>query len=187
MAVLLGLAIVCLLPVGAAVSGSAWNFWRSLAVTLLIMILLAMAIERVALRPLVNQKRIILLMVTIGLNFFIEGTAQGVWDSQVHGLDIGIADKPIQSIRRSTGLLISRFDVLAAVTAGVLVAGLGLFFQKTRIGRALRAVADDHQAALTVGIPLKDIWAIVWSAAGFVALLPVSCGAPRWASSSACR
>ena len=169
--VLLGLAIVCLLPFGAVVSGSAWNFWRSLAVTLMIMFLLAMAIERVALRPLVNQEHIILFMATIGLNFFIEGMAQGVWDSQVHGLDIGIADKPIQSIRRSTGLLISRFDVFAAVTAGVLVAGLGLFFQKTRIGRALRAVADDHQAALTVGIPLKDIWAIVWSAAGFVALV----------------
>lgn len=169
--VLLGLAIVCLLPVGAVVSGSALNFWRSLAVTLMIMFLLAMAIERVALRPLVNQEHIILLMATIGLNFFIEGMAQGVWDSQVHGLDIGIADKPIQSIRQSIGLLISRFDVLAAVTAGVLVAGLGLFFQKTRIGRALRAVADDHQAALTVGIPLKDIWAIVWSAAGFVALV----------------
>ncbi len=169
--VLLGLAIVCLLPFGAAVSGPAWNFWRSLAVTLMIMFLLAMAIERVALRPLVNQEHIILLMATIGLNFFIEGMAQGVWDSQVHGLDIGIADKPIQSIRRSTGLLISRFDVLAAVTAGVLVAGLGIFFQKTRVGRALRAVADDHQAALTVGIPLKDIWAIVWSAAGFVALV----------------
>jgi branched-chain amino acid transport system permease protein len=169
--VLLGLAIVCLLPVGAVVSGSALNFWRSLAVTLMIMFLLAMAIERVALRPLVNQEHIILLMATIGLNFFIEGMAQGVWDSQVHGLDIGIADKPIQSIRQSTGLLISRFDVLAAVTAGVLVAGLGLFFQKTRVGRALRAVADDHQAALTVGIPLKDIWAIVWSAAGFVALV----------------
>jgi branched-chain amino acid transport system permease protein len=170
-AVLLGLAVVCLLPVGAAVSGSAWNFWRSLAVTLMIMFLLAMAIERLALRPLVNQEHIILFMVTIGLNFFIEGMAQGVWDSQVHGLDIGIADKPIQSIRRSTGLLISRFDVFAAVTAGVLVAGLGVFFQKTRIGRALRAVADDHQAALTVGISLKDIWAIVWSAAGFVALV----------------
>ena len=170
-AVLLGLAAVCLLPVAAVVSGSAWNFWRSLAVTLMIMFLLAMAIERVALRPLVNQEHIILFMVTIGLNFFIEGMAQGVWDSQVHGLDIGIPDRPIQSIRRSTGLLISQFDVFAAVTAGVLVAGLGVFFQKTRIGRALRAVADDHQAALTVGIPLKDIWAIVWSAAGFVALV----------------
>lgn len=169
--VLLGLAVACLLPVGQILPGDIWNFWRSIAITLMVMVLLAMAIERVALRPLINQEHIILFMVTIGLNFFIEGMAQGIWDSQVHGLDIGIPDMPIQAIIDSTGLFISTFDVFAAVMAIVLVASLGLFFQKTRIGRALRAVADDHQAALTVGIPLQDIWAIVWSAAGFVALV----------------
>ncbi len=170
-AVLLGLAVVCLVPVGAVISGETWNFWRSLGVTLMVMVLLAMAIERVALRPLVNQAHIILFMVTIGLNFLLEGIAQGVWDSQVHGLEIGIPDMPIDGLAESTGLFISQFDLFAAVTAGFLVGGLGVFFQKTRIGRALRAVADDHQAALAVGIPLKDIWGIVWSVAGFVALV----------------
>ena len=169
--VLLGLAVVWLLPVSQIFPGGQWNFCRSLFVTLIVMVLLAMAIERVAVRPLINQEHIILFMVTIGLNFLIEGIAQGVWDSQVHGLDLGIPDMPIASIRDATGLFISTFDVFAAVTATILVAVLGVFFQKTRIGRALRAVADDHQAALTVGIPLQDIWAIVWSAAGFVALV----------------
>lgn len=170
--VLLGLAAVCLIPIGSMFGGGeTWNFWRSFAVTLLIMVLLAMAIERVALRPLVNQEHIILFMVTIGLNFFIEGMAQGVWDSNVHALELGVPDFPIDSLRDSTGLFISQFDVFAAITAGVLVGVLAVFFQKTRIGRALRAVADDHQAALAVGIPLKDIWAIVWSVAGFVALV----------------
>jgi branched-chain amino acid transport system permease protein len=169
--ILLGLAAVCLLPIDQVLPAESWNFWRSLAVTLLVMFLLAMAIERVALRPLVNQPHIILFMVTIGLNFFIEGMAQGVWDSQVHGLDIGIPDMPIPAIQKSTGLFLSGFDLFSAATAGLLVGGLAVFFQKTRIGRALRAVADDHQAALAVGIPLKDIWAIVWSAAGFVALV----------------
>jgi branched-chain amino acid transport system permease protein len=169
--VLAVLAALCLLPVGEILPGGAWNFWRSLVTTLMVMVILAMTIERVALRPLVNQAHIILFMVTIGLNFLIEGVAQGVWDSQVHGLEIGIPDMPIESLSASTGIFISQFDVFAAFTAGVLVAGLAVFFQKTRIGRALRAVADDHQASLAVGIPLKDIWAIVWSVAGFVALV----------------
>jgi branched-chain amino acid transport system permease protein len=169
--VLAALAVLCLLPVGEVLPGGAWNFWRSLVTTLMVMVILAMAIERVALRPLVNQAHIILFMVTIGLNFLIEGIAQGVWDSQVHGLEIGIPDMPIESLSESTGIFISQFDVFAAATAGVLVIGLAVFFQKTRIGRALRAVADDHQASLAVGIPLKDIWAIVWSVAGFVALV----------------
>lgn len=172
MVVLLGLALASLIPVGAALGiGDAWNFWRALAVTLMVMVLLALAIERWALRPLVNQAPIILFMVTIGLNFLIEGVAQGVWDSNVHAIDIGIPDFPIQWVDENVGIFVSRFDVFSAVTAGALVAALALFFQKTRIGRALRAVADDHQAALSVGIPLKNIWAIVWSAAGFVALV----------------
>jgi branched-chain amino acid transport system permease protein len=143
------------------------NFWLAMAATLAIMVALGVAIERVVLRPLVNQPQITLFMATIGLAFFIEGLAQGMWGAQVHGLELGIQDKPFTV----AGINISQFDLFAAGTAGALVAALAVFFQKTRIGRALRAVADDHQAALSVGIPLKHIWAIVWAVAGFVALV----------------
>ncbi|MBT59725.1 MAG: branched-chain amino acid ABC transporter permease [Acidiferrobacteraceae bacterium] len=143
------------------------NFWRSLALTLALMIALAQAIEGIVLRQLVNQEHIILFMATIGLNYVLEGIAQGVWDAQVHGLDIGIEDMPFEV----GGIYISQFDVFAAITAGGLVTCLAIFFSRTRIGRALRAVADDHQAALTVGIPLQTIWGVVWGAAGIVALV----------------
>lgn len=86
-------------------------------------------------------------------------------------LDLGLQDEPIGALMDRFGILVSKFDLIAALVAGVLVAVLAVFFNKTRIGRALRAVADDHQAALAVGIPLKQIWAIVWSVAGFVALV----------------
>ena len=147
------------------------NFWVALLVTLVIMIALGIAIERVVLRPLVNQPQITLFMATIGLTFVLEGLSQLVWGSQPHGLELGIPDVPMEWLSQSTGVNISQFDVFAAVVAGVMVATLALFFQYTRIGRALRAVADDHQAALAVGIPLKNIWAIVWTVAGFVALV----------------
>ncbi len=143
------------------------NFWLGIAVTLAIMVVLAVLFERLVLRPLVNQPQITLFMATIGLTFFIEGLSQGLWGAQVHGLDLGIEDKPFTV----AGVNISQFDLFAAATAALLVGALALFFQKTRIGRALRAVADDHQAALSVGIPLKHNWAIVWAVAGFVALV----------------
>ncbi len=158
--ILLGLALLSLF-------GGGFNFWRSLVLTMAIMIVLAMAIENVVLRPLVNQAPIILFMATIGLNFVLEGMAQGIWDADVHALDLGIPDVPFEV----GGIFISQFDVFAAVTAGLLVTGFGIFFQKTRIGRALRAVADDHQAAMSLGIPLKNIWTVVWAAAGIVALV----------------
>jgi branched-chain amino acid transport system permease protein len=147
------------------------GFWMAIPVTLFIMVLLGLAIERVVLRPLVNQPQISLFMATIGLSFFLEGLAQMVWGSTVRGLDLGIQDEPIQWIADRTGVNISKFDLAAAAIAAVLVAALALFFNRTRIGRALRAVADDHQAALAVGIPLKQIWAIVWGVAGAVALV----------------
>jgi len=147
------------------------NFWLALAVTLAVMVVLGIAIEKVVLRPLVNQPPITLFMATIGLAFVLEGLSQLVWGSQPHGLELGIQDVPMEWLSRSTGMHISKFDVVAALVAGILVAVLALFFQFTRIGRALRAVADDHQAALAVGIPLKHIWAIVWTVAGFVALV----------------
>ena len=110
------------------------------------------------LRPLVNQPQITLFMATIGLAFFIEGLAQLMWGANVRGLELGLQDEPIQWISDSTGMNISKFDLAAAGVAAVLVAVLAVFFSRTRIGRALRAVADDHQAALAVGIPLRQIW-----------------------------
>ncbi len=145
--------------------------WLAIGLCLMVMILIGIATERIVLRPLVNQPQITLFMATIGLSFFIEGLAQAMWGAQVHALDIGIPDTPIEALMDKTGMLISQFDLIAALICAVLVSALALFFNKTRIGRALRAVADDHQAALAVGIPLKQIWAIVWAVAGFVALV----------------
>ena len=145
--------------------------WLAFAVTLGVMVVLGIATEKVVLRPLVNQPPITLFMATIGLTFFLEGFSQLVWGSQPHALELGIEDVPMAWLSQSAGINISQFDLFAAAVAGILVAALALFFQYTRIGRALRAVADDHQAALAVGIPLKHIWAIVWSVAGFVALV----------------
>ena len=146
-------------------------FWLALPATLAVMIVLAVVIERVILRPLVNQPQITLFMATIGLSFFIEGLAQMMWGANVRGLDLGLQDEPIQWISDTTGMNISKFDLAAAGVAAVLVAVLAIFFNRTRIGRALRAVADDHQAALAVGIPLRQIWTIVWGVAGAVALV----------------
>jgi branched-chain amino acid transport system permease protein len=139
----------------------------ALPLTVLVMIALAMLIERLMLRHLVNQEGIILFMATIGLNFLLEGAGQIAWGSNVKVLDIGI---PNQSFEVG-GILLNQFDLFATGIAAVLVTVLAVFFQKTTIGRALRAVADDHQAALSVGIPLKTIWVIVWSVAGIVALV----------------
>ena len=146
-------------------------FWLAAAVTLVVMVVLAVLIERIMLRPLVNQPLIILFMATIGLNYFLEGLAQGVWDAEVHGLDIGINDMPWEALVESTGMYISVFDISAAVIAGVLVLVLSIVFNKTKVGRGLRAVSDDHQAALSVGIPLHFIWGVVWAIAGIVALV----------------
>lgn len=141
--------------------------WLALILTVVVMIVLAIVIERVMLRPLVNQEHIILFMATIGLSFFLEGFGELLWGSNVKRLDIGISEDVVEW----KGILLSEFDIWAAVTGAVMVAVLAVFFQKTPIGRALRAVADDHQAALSVGIPLKHIWIIVWSVAGLVALV----------------
>jgi branched-chain amino acid transport system permease protein len=139
----------------------------ALALTMGVMIVLAFVIERAVLRPLVNQPYIILFMATIGLNFFLEGFGEMVWGANVKRLDVGIPDTSF----KVGGVLVNRLELTAAVTAGILVAVLAVFFQKTRIGRALRAVADDHEAALSIGIPLKTIWVVVWSVAGLVAIV----------------
>jgi branched-chain amino acid transport system permease protein len=141
--------------------------WLAFLATIAVMVALAFVIERVVLRPLVNQEPIILFMATIGITFFLNGFGQLVWGSDIKVLDIGIPKEPIII----GGILINEFDLVAAAVAGILVAVLAVFFQKTTVGRALRAVADDHQAALSVGIPLKTIWVIVWSVAGIVGLV----------------
>jgi branched-chain amino acid transport system permease protein len=146
-------------------------FWAAFGLALAAMVVLGILTERIVLRPLVNQPQITLFMATIGLAFFIEGLAQLIWGTNVRRLDIGIKDEPIAAVLERFDIVISSFDLIAALVAGVLVTVLAVFFQVTRVGRALRAVADDHQAALAVGIPLKQIWAIVWSVAGFVALV----------------
>src|SRR5260370_10439433 len=136
-----------------------------------VVVLLAIATERVILRPLVNQPQISLFMATIGVAFLVEGLAQGIWGSQGSSLELGIADEPIGFIMDRVGIGISKFDVFAAAVSAAMVTALALFFNKTRVGLALRAVADDHQAALAIGIPLQSIWRIVWAVAGFVALV----------------
>jgi branched-chain amino acid transport system permease protein len=139
----------------------------ALALTVAVMIALAFAIERVVLRPLVNQEHIILFMATIGLTFFLEGFGELLWGSNVKKLDVGIPDESVTM----AGILINKLEMTAAGTAAVLVAILAVFFQRTRIGRALRAVADDHEAALSIGIPLRTIWVVVWAVAGIVAIV----------------
>ncbi len=137
------------------------------AIAAAVMVALAIAVERLMLRSLVNQEQIILFMATIGLSYFLNGLGQLVWGGDVHPLDIGIPKAPLII----GGVLVNQFDLVAAAVAGSLVAALALFFQHTAIGRALRAVADDHQAAQSVGIPLRFIWVIVWSVAGIVGLV----------------
>src|SRR5256712_8839769 len=131
-----------------------WNFWLALVVTLAVMVALGIATERIVLRPLVNQPPITLFMATIGLTFVLEGLSQLICGSQPHGLELGIPDVPMEWLAQKWNGNISECDRVAAFVARLLVTVLALMFQKTRIGRALRAVADDHQAALAVGIPL---------------------------------
>jgi branched-chain amino acid transport system permease protein len=147
------------------------SLWIAIPITMAVMVLLGVLTERIVLRPLVNQHDITLFMATIGLTFFIEGLAQLVWGSNVRKLELGIEDVPLEFVMEKTGLLVSQFDVFAAIICAILVAALAILFNKTKVGRALRAVADDHQAALSVGIPLQHVWAIVWAVAGFVALV----------------
>jgi branched-chain amino acid transport system permease protein len=139
----------------------------ALVMTMAVMIALAVVIERIVLRPLVNQEAIILFMATIGLNFFLEGFGEFLWGANVKKLDVGIPDRSFLV----AGVQINQLEMSAAATAAVLVAVLAIFFQRTRVGRALRAVADDHEAALSIGIPLKTIWLVVWSVAGLVAIV----------------
>jgi len=157
--------------VGFIEMGLHWTL--AFVVTAGVMVVLAIVVEKVVLRPLVNQPHIILFMATIGIFYFLDGFGQMLWGSDVKVLDIGIPKDGVTILPGvfEYGIQINSFDLVAALVGAVLVAVLAVFFQYTRVGRALRAVADDHQAALSVGIPLKTIWAIVWSVAGIVALV----------------
>jgi branched-chain amino acid transport system permease protein len=138
-----------------------------------IMCAVAWLVERLVLRHLVNQDGATLLMATIGITFFLEGLGQAVFGSSIYKIDIGMPKDPIIAFEKTFdgGILINKEDLYAALIAAVLVTLLSLFFQKTGTGRALRAVADDHQAAQSVGIGLGRIWVIVWCVAGAVALV----------------
>ncbi len=138
-----------------------------------IMFGVAWLIERLALRHLVNQEGTTLLMATLGISYFLDGLGQTIFGSDIYKIDIGMPKEPIMAFENmfAGGILINKEDLYAALIAAVLVAALSLFFQKTATGRALRAVADDHQAAQSIGIPLNRIWVIVWCVAGVVALV----------------
>ena len=170
------IALVCATIGGiiAALFGlRGWPIWLALPATAAMMIALAFAIERLVLRFLVNQEGIILFMATLGIAYFIDGAGQTLWGSDIYTLNLGIPKEPMFLFENvfEGGLLVDRGELVAAVIAGLLVAVLAVFFQKTRTGRALRAVADDHAAAQSVGIPLNQIWLIVWTVSGLVALV----------------
>ncbi len=149
----------------------------AIALTALVMVGLAWAIERLILKHLVNQEPIILFMATIGLAYFLEGLGDVMWGADIKMLDVGLPQGISEGIEAVTaewfgyGFFIDRLDIVATLVAAALVAALTLFSQYTKYGRALRAVADDHQAALSVGISLRFVWVLVWSIAGFVALI----------------
>ena len=138
-----------------------------------IMFVVAWLVERLVLRHLVNQDGATLLMATLGISYFLDGVGQTLFGSNIYKIDVGMPKDPVMVLDSvfPGGLLVNKEDLYAALIAAALVALLSLFFQKTGTGRALRAVADDHQAAQSVGIPLNRMWFIVWCVAGVVALV----------------
>jgi branched-chain amino acid transport system permease protein len=140
---------------------------------MMIMVVVAWLIEKLVLGRLVNQEGITLLMATLGITYFLDGFGQMLFGAAIYKIDVGMPKEPIFLLDHifQGGILVNQEDLAATVVAAVLVAGLAMFFQYTVTGRALRAVADDHQAAQSIGIPLDRIWVIVWSVAGFVALV----------------
>jgi branched-chain amino acid transport system permease protein len=143
------------------------------AAALLLMIAVAWLVERLVLGKLVNQEGVTLLMATLGISYFMDGFGQTLFGSDIYKIDIGLPKDPLFLFESAFqgGVLVSKEDLYAAAIAATLVILLAVFFQYTPTGRALRAVADDHQAAQSIGIPLSRVWVIVWSVAGFVALV----------------
>jgi len=167
MSLLAGLALVGFLTV--------MPLWLALICTVAVMTILAYGTVYIIFRPLLARPPLILFMAAIGLAFLIQGIGQSIWGTDAKGLNIGIPDVSIEL----AGILVSTFDLTFGGVAAVLVAGLAWFFQKTRIGRALRAVSDDHEAALSVGIPLLRAWAVTWVIAGVVATVAGVAWGPR--------
>jgi branched-chain amino acid transport system permease protein len=166
-------AMVLFAALAVARLGEQMPLWAAIPLGMVIMVALAWFIERLVLRPLVNQEAIALFMATLGVTFFLDGFGQTIWGSDIYKIELGIAKEPVMVLQGvfQGGILVNNEDFFAAVVAATLVAGLALFFQVTPTGRALRAVADDHQAAQSIGIPLNRMWVIVWSVAGIVALV----------------
>ena len=161
------------IPAWTGLESKALANLMAFAVSVVFMFLLAWVIERLVLRHLVNQEGVTLLMATLGITYFIDGFGQTLFGSDIYKIDVGMPKDPVFILDSlfEGGVLISQEDVVAALVAAVLVAALSVFFQKTGTGRALRAVADDHQAAQSIGIPLNRIWVIVWCVAGITALV----------------
>ena len=138
-----------------------------------VMFIVAWVIEYLVLRHLVNQEGTTLLMATLGITYFLDGVGQSIFGSDIYKIDIGMPKEPLMVFQNAFegGLMVNQEDMVAAAIAAFLVAAHSLIFQKTTTGRALRAVADDHQAAQSIGIPLNRIWVIVWCVAGIVALV----------------
>ena len=166
-------AMVLFAALSVARMAEVMPLWIAAILGMVIMVFVAVIIERLVLRPLVNQEGVVLLMATLGVSYFMDGFGQTLWGSNIYSIDLGIAKEPVMILEKvfEGGVLINKDDVAAAIVATLLVGLLAVFFQKTATGRALRAVADDHQAAQSIGIPLNHIWVIVWSVAGIVALV----------------
>ena len=156
------------------------DFWTAIIVALGIMVVFGILTEKFVIRPLANQDLLALFMATVGLATFQEGFSQFIWDSDVHGLQLGkfldlalLDPVPIFVADHIPWLdiLIPKFDIFASIVAGTLIVSLAFFFQKTRTGLSLRAGSDDHMAAMAVGIPLQKVWAVVWAVTGMIALV----------------
>jgi branched-chain amino acid transport system permease protein len=143
------------------------------AISMVMMFIVAWLVERLVLRHLVNQEGATLLMATIGITYVLDGVGQTIFGSDIYKIDVGMPKDPVMMLESvfEGGILINKEDFIAALISALLVVALTIFFQKTATGRALRAVADDHQAAQSIGIPLDRIWVIVWCVAGITALV----------------
>jgi branched-chain amino acid transport system permease protein len=161
------------IPLWTGLQSKALATLLAFVLAMVVMVIVAWLIEKLALGRLVNQEGITLLMATLGIAYVLDGVGQTIFGSDIYKIDVGMPKDPL-FLMESTfqgGVLVNKEDLFASLIAAALVIVLTLFFQKTSTGRALRAVADDHQAAQSIGIPLSRIWVIVWSVAGFAALV----------------